>query len=395
MLKITSHLSKTQKIIFCLSIALTILCLAYFIKGYYTLLLDNKVGAVDLYSRWKEQQYIYRGLYPYDITRRSPLIDPQLGPVTSGGYPPWAFFSGFIFFPPISFELTRWYHALLNTISLVILAIFAYQIGKPYGKLKAWFTVVTCLSISSHCTTMNNGQYGIIINALLIGMFWLLQRNANISAGLILGLALLKPNISALYFFIPIIKKRINAVIACCLYIVISSSIIGRLVKVSPIYMIEKMIRVSQYYVDTGTSGINVLMKLGINPLVATILLAVVATAVIIGLFYLFKDHSLLFLFAIASVIGRLWTYHLVYDNVMLIFLLLAVIYLTFKKPNKSHILILTLLSLSLLIPTRATNLPYVTIMQSIIWVGSLIYILIYQKEFQDKEFTEVVIPNS
>lgn len=373
------------KIIFGLSTVLTILCFAYFIKGYYYLIVDQEIGAADLYSRWKEQQYIYRGLYPYDITRNSPFIDPQLGAVTSGGYPPWAFFSGLIFFPPISLELTRWYHALLNTIALVILAIFAYQIGKRYGKLKTWFTVSACLSLASHSTTLSAGQYGIIINALLIVMFWLLQKNYNLSAGLILGLALLKPNISALYFFIPVIKKRINAVIACCLYIVISSSIIGILVKVSPIYMVEKMIKVSQYYVDTGTSGINVLMKFGINPLVATILLAVVATVVIIGLFYLFKDHSLLFLFAIASVIGRLWTYHLVHDNVMLVFLLLAVIDLTFNKPNKSNVLILTLVLLSLLIPSKVTDLPFVQIIQSTIWITAFFYLLICQKQFKEE----------
>jgi hypothetical protein len=228
------------KIIFGLSTVLTILCLVYLSKGFYHLIIDQQ-GAKDLYSRWQEQQYIYRGLYPYDITTGSPLIDPKIGAITSGGYPPWAFFSGLIFFPPISFELTRWYHALLNTISLVILAVFAYQIGKPYGKLKAWFTVVACLSISSHSTTLGLGQYGIIVNALLIGMFWLLKKNYNLSAGLFLGLALLKPSISALYFFILVIKKRINAVFACCLYIVIASSILGMLVKVSPIYMIEKI----------------------------------------------------------------------------------------------------------------------------------------------------------
>lgn len=370
-----------SKIIFGLSAALSILCFLYLIKGFYELTIN--ASASDLYARWKEQRYIYYGLYPYDITNGSPLIDSQLGAVTSGGYPAWAFFSGFIFFPPIPFELTRWYHALLNAISLVILAIFAYQIGKPYGKLKAWFTVVACLSIGTHTTTLGNGQYGIIVNALLIVMFWLLQSNANISAGLILGLALLKPNISALYFLIPIIKKRINAVIACCLYIAVSSSIIGIIVKVSPIYMIEKVVNVSQYYVDSGYSGINVLLKFGINPLLATILLAIIATVVTFGLFYLFQDCSLLFLFAIASGIGRLWTYHLIYDNVMLVFLLLAIIELNFKKPNRFNILILILLCLTLLLPSRISDSSYAQIFQTIIWCTSLSYIVICQKEFK------------
>ncbi|MBD2279240.1 MAG: DUF2029 domain-containing protein [Dolichospermum sp. DEX189] len=373
-----------SKIIFGLSIVLTILCFAYFSRGFYYLIIDES-GAGDLHSRWQEQQYIYRGLYPYDITKNSPLIDPRIGAITSGGYPPWAFFSGFIFFPPISFDLTRWYHGFLNTISLVILAIFAYQIGKPYGNLKAWFTVVACLSVSSHATTLGVGQYGIIINALLIGVFWLLQKGRNFLAGVLLGFALLKPSISALYFFILVIRKRVDSVFACGLYIVISSSIIGVITQVSPIYMIEKMIKVSKYYVNSGYSGINILTNLGINPATATILLAIVGTAIVISLFYLFKDYSLLFLFAIASVIGRLWTYHLIYDNVMLIFLLLALINLTFNQSNKSNILILTLVLLSLSLPAKVTDLPFAQIIQSTIWIVGFFYLLICQKQFKEE----------
>ncbi|AFZ59053.1 DUF2029 domain-containing protein [Anabaena cylindrica FACHB-243] len=371
------------KIIFSLSLVLSLLCFAYLFRGFYYLIIDE-IGAGDLHSRWQEQQYIYRGLYPYDITKGSLLIDPQLGAVTSGGYPPWAFFTGFIFFPPISWELTRWYHALLNTISLVILAIFAYQIGKPYGKLKSWFTVVACLSISSHSTTLGLGQYGIIINALLIGVFWLLKKNHNLSAGLFLGLALVKPSISALYFFIVIIRKNFDAVLACCLYLVIASYSIGIVTQTSPIYMIEKMVKVSQYYVSTGYSAINIFTNFGINPLVATIFLAVLATAIILGIFYLFKDNSLLFFFAIASVMGRLCTYHLIYDNVMLVFVLLAIISLAFHKPNKSNILILILVLLSLLLPGKSMDLPFAKILQSIIWIAAFFYLLINQKQFHN-----------
>ncbi len=81
---------------------------------------------------------------------------------------------------------------------------------------------------------------------------------------------------------------------------------------------------------------------------------------------------------------GRLWTYHLVYDNVMLVFLLLAVINLTFKKPSKLNILILTLLSLTLLSPSGITDLPFVQIIQIITWTGIFLYLLICQKQFKE-----------
>ena len=40
-----------SKIIFGLSIVLTLLCFAYFIRGFYYLLIDE-IDAGDLYSRW-------------------------------------------------------------------------------------------------------------------------------------------------------------------------------------------------------------------------------------------------------------------------------------------------------------------------------------------------------
>ncbi|MGJ5628764.1 glycosyltransferase 87 family protein [Nostoc sp. CALU 1950] len=371
-----------RNIILFVSTILSLLCLAYFTKGFYHLIFDP-TGAKDLHSRWQEQQYIYRGLYPYDMRKDSPQIIAELGPIISGGYPPWAFFTGFVVFPPISWELTRWYHAFLNIISLSILGWFAYQIGRPYGKLKAWFTTVACLSISSHTTTLGLGQYGIIINALLIGVFCFLQNRQNIIAGLLLGLALAKPNISALYFFVLIVRKQTRSVLACCLYILVASSVIGGLVKLSPIYMLFSEIQVASYFVQSGSSGINILMNLGINPAVAIILSGLLATSIILLVLFCIKNSNLIYLFAIASVIGRLWTYHLIYDNVMLIFLLIAVIKMTWDKPNQSNIVVLSLVLMSLVIPAKIAEFPYAIILQSVIWIGSVIYLLIFQKEYQ------------
>ena len=382
-MKFVRNFFKQNQIFLLLSIIFGLICLGYFTRGFYFLIIDKQVGAADLYSRWQEQQYIYRGSYPYDVTAGSLQVDPELGAVTSGFYPPWAFFMGFIVFPPIPFELTRWYHLILNTISLIILATFAYQIGRSHGKSKAWFIVIACLSISSHATTLGTGQYGIIINALLIGMFWLLEKNRNVIAGLIFGLALAKPNISALYFLILIIRKNTQSVLACLFYVLLASLTIGFATQVSPIYMLAKTVNKSKYFVKTGYSGVNVFINLGIEPTEATIMLALFGTAILITIFYFFRHHSLIFLFAIAAVIGRLWTYHLAYDNVMLIFLLLAMFKITFQKYQFSNVLLLSLVLVSLLIPSSITDLAYVRIAQSIIWISALIYLLIHEKQFR------------
>lgn len=377
---ITSKSNKT--IISLLTLILGLLCLAYLARGFYVLTLYPG-GAKDLHARWQEQQYIYRGIFPYFATRNSPLVDPSLGPILSSGYFPWSFFAGFLLLPSIPFEMLRWYYALLNLLSIGVTAIFAYQIGRPYGKLEAWFTVSACLAFSSYSVTLGNGQYGIIINALLIGMFWLLQKKQDVLAALFLGVALLKPTISALYFFVLVIRRKFTAIAALCLYLAATSWIISVLVKVSPISMIKNVVGVSANYAHTGYSSINVLLRLGIPPMAAILGSIIIFGAITLALFSLFNGSSLIFLFAVASLGGRVGTYHLVYDNVMLIFLALALIQLTLGIPKRSNILILTLLLLSLVIPSRFTDPSYAQLIQTVIWLAAFFHLLINQKHFK------------
>lgn len=368
----------SENILFLITIFLILLSLVYFLKGFYNLTLDKK-GAQDLFERWKEQQYIYQGQYPYDVGETI-QIDPKIGFIHSGGYPPWAFFTGFLLVPPIPWDLTRIYYALLNFVSLVILALFSFRLGSAYGQSKAWFSMAASLAISSHTTTLNNGQFGIIINALLIVMFWLLKKHRDILAGLVFGLAMIKPNISALYIFALIVRRRVKALLSFSFYIVVASTTIWIVTKLSPIYMIGRNLRHSTFFAKEGYSLINIFINLGIDTKVATFLSPLLGLLIITIICYLGRNYSLLTLFAIASFIGRIWTYHRVYDNLMLIFLLFALLNVTLKNPQKLNTLILTLLLITLWLPARMTRLPYMNIVQMIIWAIALGYLIVQEQ---------------
>ncbi len=365
-----------ERILFIISILLIFVSFIYFALGFYDLLI-TKDRAFDLFSRWQEQQYIYRGLYPYDAMKGSPNIIPEIGAIDSGGYPPWAFFTGFVFFPPISWELTRFYHLILNIVSILVLAVFAYQIGLTYGKSKALFTLTACLAVSSHKSTLEMGQYGIILNALLILVYWLIQKNKNILAGLIFGIAMVKPNISAPYFLILIIHQRFKAILSFSVYIIFGSLNIWIITKLTPVYMINKILNQSKHFADKGYSGIHAFTALGFDPKQATILLGIIGILTIAIIAYLCRNYSLLNLFAICSVIGRVCTYHRIYDNLMLMFLLLAIIKITFDNLNKLNILFLTLVSLSLWLPAIIIDFANLELAQILIWIAALGHILI------------------
>jgi hypothetical protein len=305
-------------------------------------------------------------------------INPELGRIRSGGYPPWAFLMGFFVFPRISWTLTRFYHVFLNLISLGILSRFAYQLGLPFGQIAAYFFVVTSLAISSNCTTLNNGQYGLIINAFLIIFYWLLQANKNYLAGVFMGIALVKPNISAPYLLSLAIKRKFQAVILAFVYIILATFVIARTTRLNFEEVIGRFLNQIKYVADDGVSSINILIQFGISKEITLVLLTAIALLLSIVIFQKLRHTSLLTLFAAASVIGRVFTYHRAYDDLMLVFLLLALLTLTFGHPSRLNIVILFLVGLTLWLPLTLQNLasPYWPIFQNAIWLISLVHLL-------------------
>lgn len=370
--------AKKQPILSILTLIFAWLAVAYLAKGFYTLAFDSSPsGARDLLERWQEQQYIYLGIYPY---RMNPAdINAELGKIRSGGYPPWAFLTGFFMFPPIYSTLTRFYHVFLNLISLGILSRFAYQLGLPFGRMAAYFFVFTSLAISSNCTTLNNGQYGLIVNALLIIVYWLLQANKNYLAGVFMGIALVKPNISAPYLLSLVIKRKFKTVILAFVYIISATFAIAHTTRLNFEKVIGSFLNQIKYVADDGVSSINIIMKFGISTEITLVLLTTIGLVLGIVIFQKLQHTSLLTLFACAAVIGRVFTYHRPYDDLMLVFLLLALLTLAFSYPSRLNIIIVSLVGLTLWLPLSIQNLasPYWSIFQNTIWLIVLVYLLV------------------
>lgn len=371
-------------LILILTIVLLLLASIYLIKGFYTLtLVDLKQdGAKDLFSRWQEQQYIYQGLYPYDINKDSPNLDPNIGPITSGGYLPWSFFTGFFLIPKISWPAIRIYHAFLNFIALGVISLFAYKIGLNYGRLRAGLFVASVLAISSNCTTLNLGQYGLIINALLCGVFWGLEANKKTATGILFGLAMVKPNISAMYFFILVFKKKFQSLIVFFLYMLVANLVISWQLQRNPISLVNRILQQSKYFSDKGTSAIDLGVNLGLETQLTVLVMIVISGILVSGIFYLLRNYSLLTFFAIACVTGRVFTYHLYYDNVMLVFLLIALLNLACGNPNKLNIFMYLLVGITLWIPASLRRMGGETyeIIEIVIWCLSLVYLIMAVK---------------
>jgi hypothetical protein len=345
------------------SILLLFTAALYLFDGFNNLVWHNP--AEDLYDRWREQHYVFRGQNPYDIafrsaaidaglpppsTTRNAAIDPAIGASRWPDYPPWEYFSGYLFFP-FPWQIERFYFAALNLLALAFLAGWIVSIGRPLGPWPAAFLVGSVLAISSIHLTLNFGQFGVLVVTLLAAALVLTEKNRPLLAGLLLGIALLKPNISAPFVLCFAARRQFRAIYAAVAYVVLASLVVWAITKTNPIEMMNQMMVFGrQWSIDRG-SVLKAVVKLGVPVKQAIPLVAVTCMAVGSALVWWKRQNNLLTLYAIISPFGYIWTYHHSVDNLMILFILLCLGQNLLRQPKAINIIAFTAVGISLWIP--------------------------------------------
>ena len=353
-------------------LCLLALLTAYLARGFYYLLFDP-AGAGDFHTRWKTMQYLYRGHYPYPgIYDSSVHFDPAIGKADYGGYFPWSFFSFIALIPPLSLTASKVYFAIVNLISLFVLGVFSYRSFAKYGKRERLFAVVSVLAISSHCTTLGVGQLGIVINAALVLMFECLNNRRLIWAGLWCGFALIKPNVSALYFLVLLTPARYRAAITTVGYVASTSFMVAVLTQRDTLSLIAQPLDKLYNYIDHASPVIAALVQIGFSAQLVIPFVMLIGGGACLLLLQKMGSMPLAYQFAIASTVGRVCTYHRAYDNVMLVFLYLSFLHFVLAQPQRPHRVMFYLLALSLWLPTAWFEMQSMATMQSCIWIGAM-----------------------
>ena len=404
-----------------MSVVLLLVSAAWVVLGLYSLLVMN--FALDIRMRWVEQRYVYNGQNPYDIVElvtalrehrpppecpRDNRIDPHIGPPyhRQGGYPPWAFPTAALFILPTGFLVTRIYYSVLNLLALTVIFVWAYRLGRPHSRAGGVFLAAAALAIFGFYRTLEVGQYGILINGLLIGVYYLVEKHKPVSAGIVYGMAAMKPQISALFAVSFLVRRQWKSLVAATAYVVMASLVTWALTKTNPIEMLSQMQHLVHRwiyhpdlyveYIDPkeggpfpqGCSSISfMLMYFHVDWDIATPLGAVLGLLATGILTWLWRNSSTLTLFAIAATAGRLWSYHLPYDNAMLVFLVVALGRLALLRPSISSVLAFGLVGLSLWTPVRgiydAYPLPF-QVFQMGSWMFGLAMLLAAEPRFHE-----------
>lgn len=356
------HASWRRRLLIVATVGLSALAVAYLGNGFHTLIFGD---ANDLQKRWLEQTYVASGIDPYEGFDAKPEVIERLGQreehlprMHAGGYPPWAFLTGFAFTPPLAFNTLKVYFALVNAVCLALIAGWAYSVGRRLGGLEAAFLTSATLAIFSSAIALRLGNYGVVITALLAGMLILESRGVRWRGvqGIVLGLAALKPNISAPFGLALLVRRRWLGVTLCVSYIVAASAVVWWLVGSDPLTMLESMYDQSGKW-EAGDSGvIGLLLDAGLSRGIVT------GTALILGslcasaVAWYSRECPLFVTFALISPFARLWMYHRRYDDTMLVFLLVALAWLAFKRPRTINVGVFVLVGLSLWLPHREAD---------------------------------------
>jgi hypothetical protein len=355
----------------------------------------------DFGMRWGEQQYVHRGKNPFDVwetwnaqqhgvepprTGRNAAIEPDLGRMVAA-YPPWAYFTGAVLLWPKSYAAAKWYWSAINILCMIGILFWAYRLGCKHSRGTGLLFAASVLAIRSTYITVGNGQYGIVTIAFLVLALVLSERQRPICSGLAAGASMSKVTLSGPFVLAFLFTRRWLTLSVASAYVLLGTVAVCLWTNTGPVEMFQQMLRVAP--ANTGASSsqnINlwlVLEALGMDGDAALKLGALIAVLVGLCLLYICRESSLLVNFAIVAYVSRMWTYHSDYDDMILLFLLLAVGVSAIQRTSRACWVSFLLMGMSLWTVTPRAMGPTWTkafwTFQSVVWLASLLVLIVVE----------------
>jgi Glycosyltransferase family 87 len=356
---------------------LAILSVAYLAKGlYFGIFVSGGrfAGAVDLHSRWVETRYVLRGENPYSIRKED--VELSLGSPSEIDYPPWTYISALPLLWP-SWPAVRIWYAACNLASLLFIVCLLLKLDHDKKLFEdRLLLALSVTAIAAICTTMGNGNFGVIVLALLFGAWITNEAGYQIAAGLLLGLAMLKPNMAAPFMLIPLVQRKFRPLFVAAVYLVFASIVAWALTRTNPLEMLLQMLRSAKRFTDVDQGPLGAVRWLGLPYEYAVPVTAISCVGLLSVPMWLRRNGETMTLFAFAGVMARLWTYNSNYSNMLLAFLLVALSSLAIGEKRFEFPAFLAV-GASLWIPASLTNAPVAEVSEVAIWMSGLLYLFV------------------
>jgi hypothetical protein len=355
-----------KKLFLVITVIFSMLAVLYVGRGLQQLVsVSSSSEAKDLRTRWDEMRLVLVHKSPYE------------GTTSPSSYPPFTYPADIlILWPPWS--AARFYFALINLICLGFLAGWAYR---TTARRDARFAAALATSIpatSAVSTGLGLGQNTIFYTTLLILALWLCRLKLSVGSGFMLGVAMSKISITLPFVLLFVFRKDWKVLVGVGAYIVGGTLLVCLWVHDSPLHLARLWIQSAESYACIGYSPATFLCKLGVSPKMAIRTCEMVVLLVAVITFSWLRGLPLVTLFGLAAGFGRLWTYHRVYDNFMLVILLVALADAYLRTERWELGVALLAVGSTLWLPPKVADIEAVQIMHLVIWSAAMVALAVW-----------------
>lgn len=295
-----------------------------------TLLTVSNSRYKDALWRWQECSYVLNGINPFNIINRNqpPLASiGELPPFV--GNVPWEFCLGNVFLPAVlPFQQALFVMMTELVILTLITAVFVARfICKLNLNLPRFMSIPIAFSLltasSGYYTSLYWGNTGAMVSMLILAVFFLREKYP-ICSGVLLSLAMCKPQTAILFFFLLFMEGRWKTLLTATGITLIAWGITIVKTNTAPFEMLHQMGEITQHYKAYQHLGLlkiaHIVTNLDTFPLqtLNSALWLFILTAV---LFYIHRQKlqkDSLLNWSIFSIISLMWAYHQPHDFVLL-----------------------------------------------------------------------------
>ena len=297
------------------------------------LLRSDQLGAIDLKQRYREVTAWFSGETVYDK-------------INTAVYPPASYGMLRPLLDYSSFTFVRWVWAFSTLAALAVLIYWLIHESKAQGWLERAFIVIMPLSIYATSETIGNGQLSIhILAATVVGLTFLYERQWGWTKCLLtsslLIFALVKPTLTLPFFWIVVFVPQRSWLQRVMLWATIAFGYLA-LAWWAGLFQESNLLTLHADWLRQGIEGaawgstgggsdLHNSMKIGVGygnihdwlgalglsqwNLPASLLLLLLTGSIV----YTYRTVDMWILMGICAILARLWTYHLVYDDLLVV----------------------------------------------------------------------------
>ena len=278
------------------------------------LLLDHGfTGAIDLRNMHRWIGIWFSGQSLFESSRGAAL------------YPPATYLMLWPLLGWTSFQEARWLWAILSVVALIVVSFFVVRISGAKTPAEKIFAVLLFLSINGTGVAIGNGQLILLILPALLGAVLLIERNdENVSrdviAGGLMAWILVKPSVALPFIWIFLFRnKHWRAVVMAVVIYTVLTFASAAVQKDDLPVLLQAMFHRATVATTSfpGTRNLHAVLTTFGRPEWMTFSSVVVFFGLGLWIFF-HRRADLWVLTGVAALVARMWTYHRVYDDALI-----------------------------------------------------------------------------